>query len=211
MNQVKLNELIKGEMINVPLYVLKIYKEFNLATDEIILLLFLYNKDKKVFDPASFAYSLNMDLSQVLEGISKLSDKDLINIVTETNAAKVKEEVIDLSPLFDKITLKIIGELNEKNDDEDNIYDIIKKEFDRNLTPMECERIDEWKKDYPHELIKEAVKEASLNDVHSIRYVDKILYDWNKNGYKEKKDIKKVNNEKVEVYKCDWLDSDEEL
>ena len=207
MNQVKLNELIKSEIINIPLYILKMYKEFNLNVDEMILLLFLYNKGDKVFDPSSFANSLNMDLY-------KLADKGLINIVTKTNDVGVKEEIIDLSPLFNKVTLKIISELNEKNDVELNIYDIIKKEFNRDLTPMECERIDEWQKNnYSSELIKEAVKEASLNDVHSIRYIDKILYEWNKNGYKSKNDIKKSNKskEKVEVYKCDWLDSDEEI
>ena len=214
MNQVKLNELIKSEIINIPLYILKMYKEFNLNVDEMILLLFLYNKDDKVFDPSSFAKSLNMDLSKVLESVSKLADKGLISIVTKTNDVGVKEEIIDLSSLYDKVTLKIISELNEKNDVEENIYDIIKKEFNRDLTPMECERIDEWQKNnYSSELIKEAVKEASLNDVHSIRYIDKILYEWNKNGYKSKNDIKKSNKskEKVEVYKCDWLDSDEEI
>ena len=37
MNQVKLNELIKSKMINVPLYVLRIYKDFNLTVDELVL------------------------------------------------------------------------------------------------------------------------------------------------------------------------------
>ena len=41
MNQVKLNELIKSKTITIPLYVLKMYKEFNLSSDEMILLLFL--------------------------------------------------------------------------------------------------------------------------------------------------------------------------
>ena len=214
MNPVKLNELIKSEIINVPLYILRMYKEFNLNVDEMTLLLFLYNKDDKIFDPNYFAKCLGMDLSKILEGVSKMVDKGLISIVTKTNDMGVKEEIIDLSPLFDKVTLKIIGELNENDTiDTDNIYDVIKKEFNRNLTPMECERINEWQQsNYSDELIKEAVKEASLNDVHSIRYIDKILYDWNKKGYKSKSDIKKTDKkEKVEVYKCDWLDSDEEI
>ena len=212
MNQVKLNELIKSEIINVPLYILKMYKEFNLNVDEMILLLFLYNKDNKVFDPNFLANSLNMDLSKVLENISKIVDKGLLNVITKPNDAGVKEEVIDLSPLYNKITIKMMEELNKEEND-NTIYDIIKEEFNRNLTPMECERIDEWQKNnYSFELIKEAVKESSLNDVHSIRYIDKILYEWNKKGYKNKTDIKKNDKkEKTEVYKCDWLDSDEEI
>ena len=212
MNQVKLNELIKNKAISVPLYVLRMFQEFNLTSSELSILFFLYDKDGEVFNPKLISESLNMDLANVLENVSKLVDKDLINVVTKINDSKIKEEVFDLSPLFNKITIKTIEELNEKEEKDFNIYDIIKDEFNRNLTPMECERIDEWKKNnYSDELIREAIKEASLNDVHSIRYIDKILYEWNKKGYQKKEDIKKVNKEKVEVYNCNWLDSDEEI
>ena len=213
MNQVKLNELVKSKIINIPLYVLRMYQEFNLNSDELVLLFFLYDKDEEVFNPQLISESLNMKLAKVLEGVSKIVDKGLINIVTKANEAGVKEEIIDLSPLFNKITIKMMEEINKDEEKDNSIYDVIKEEFNRNLTPMECERIDEWQKNnYSFELIKEAVKEATLNDVRSIRYIDKILYEWNKKGYKNKTDIKKTNkNEKVEVYKCDWLDSDEEL
>ena len=74
--------------------------------------------------------------------------------------------------------------------------------------------VSSWKKNgYPDELIKEAVREATLNGVTSLRYIDKILYEWNKKGYQKKEDIKRKEEkkEKVEIYNCDWLDSDEEL
>jgi len=145
--------------------------------------------------------------------IASLSDKKLVNIVTKTNDKKVKEEIIDLSMLYEKLTIKMMDEMN--NDVEnDNIYDIISQEFGRKLTPMECEMVTSWQKNnYPFELVKEAVREATLNGVSSLRYIDKILYEWNKKGYKKKEDIKRIKEtkEKVEIYKCDWLDSDEEL
>ena len=214
MNQVKLNELIKSKMINVPLYVLRIYKDFNLTVDELVLLLFLYDKDGEIFNPNLIAENLKMDLFKVMEIVSNLADKGLINVVTKTNEAKKKEEVIDLSLLFDKITLKMMNEINKMEEKDINIYDVIKEEFGRKLTPMECEMVDSWKKNgYTNELIKEAVREATLNGVTSFRYIDKILYEWNKRGYKKKEDIKRVNKESknIEIYDCDWLDSDEEL
>ena len=214
MNQVKLNELIKSKMINVPVYVLKIFKEFNLTIDEIILLLFLYDKDGVVFNPNLIAEELNMELLDVMKIISSLSDKGLVNIVTKTNEAKVKEEIIDLSLLFEKITIKMMEAMNNKDHNDINIYDIINEEFGRKLTPMECEMITSWKKNnYSDELIKEAVREATLNGVSSLRYIDKILFEWNKKGYKKKEDIKNTSKkqEKVEIFDCDWLDSDEEI
>ena len=217
MNQVKLNELIKSKTITIPLYVLKMYKEFNLSSDEMILLLFLYDKDGLVFDPEYISNDLNLDIVKVMDGISKLVKKSLLSIKTKTNELGVKEEVIDLTPLFNKITLKLIEEFNKENDKDINVYSILEEEFNRKLTPMECEMVDDWKKnDYSNEIIKEAVREATLNGVSSLRYIDKILIEWNKKGYKNKDDIKKKNKkedakEKVEIYNCDWLDSDEEL
>ncbi len=214
MNQVRLNELIKSKMINIPVYVLRILKEFNLTIDEMLLLLFLYNSDGEIFNPTLIAESLNMKMIDVMKIISTLSDKGLVNVVTKTNEAKRKEEVIDVSGLYEKITIKMMEEMNKNNNQEVNIYDVLNEEFGRKLTPMECEMIESWKKNnYSNELIVEAIREATLNGVSSLRYIDKILYEWNKKGYKKKEDIKKNNKkeEKVEIFDCDWLDSDEEI
>ena len=217
MNQVKLNELIKSKIISIPLYVLKMYKEFNLTTDEIVLLFFLYDKDGEVFDPNFIATSLGLDLLNVMDIISKIAKKGLINVATKINDAGIKEEVFDLSPLFNKITMKVIDDLNKEEEKNINVYSIIEEEFNRRLTPMECEMVDDWKKnDYSSELIKEAVREATLNGVNSLRYIDKILYEWNRKGYKKKEDIKRnyskeEPSEKIEIFTGDWLDSDEEI
>ena len=214
MNQAKLNKLIKSKTITVPVYVLRIYKEFNLSADEMILLLFLYDKDKEVFDPNYISLELNIPLVKVIEEISKLVKKGLLNIETKPNEKGIKEEIFDLSPLFDKVTLKTMEELNKEDNSDINVYSIIEEEFNRKLTPMECELVDDWKKNnYANELIKEAVREATLNGVNSLRYIDKILLEWNKKGYKKKEDIKRKETkiENVEIYNCDWLDSDEEL
>ena len=215
MNQVKLNELIKTKTVTIPLYVLKMYKEFNLNVDEIILLLFLYDKDQVVFNPNDISENTGLELGKVMENISKLTKKGLLNITPKTNDRKIKEEVLDLSPLFDKITLKVIDNLNKEDNDGINVYSILEEEFSRKLSPMECEMVDDWKKNgYANELIKEATREAVLNGVSSLRYIDKILYEWNKKGYKNKDDIKKRNikeEKKVEIYTGNWLDIDEEL
>ena len=214
MNQVKLNELIKSKIINIPLYVLKMYKEFNLTTSEMVLLFFLYDKDGEIFDPSFISQNLNIELMEVMEIVSNLTDHGLLNVVTKENSDGIKEEVIDLSPFFDKIALKLMSEFNTTLENDINVYSIIEEEFNRKLTPLECEMVDDWKKNnYSNELIKEATREASLNGVTSLRYIDKILYEWDRRGYKKKEDIKKNTNtkEQVEIYNCDWLDIDDEI
>ena len=50
----------------------------------------------------------------------------------------------------------------------------------------------------------------------NLRYIDKILFEWNKKGIKTKEDVendrKKFNrkkSEKVEVFEYDWLNDNE--
>ena len=213
MNQSKLKDLIKSKQITIPLYFLKRYKEFNLTIDELVLLLFLYDQDGATFDPNKISMELEMDLLNVMEIVSNLGDKGLINVVTKKNDNEIMEEVFDLSPLFDKITIKQVELLNKKEEKEINLYKMIEDEFGRKLTPLECEMVDDWQKNnYSNDLIKEAVKEASINGVSNLRYIDKILFEWNKKGYQKPSDIKKKDEvEKVEIYNCNWLEDDEEI
>ena len=60
------------------------------------------------------------------------------------------------------------------------------------------------------EIIKEALKEATYNGVSNLRYIDKIIYEWNKKGYKTVEEIRNNKFKKEEkvntFFECDWLD-----
>ena len=207
MNQVKLNELIKETKLVIPLYALRIIKEFNLESEEQLLLLYLYNNDKCIFDPNKICNEMN-----VMTYISNLSDKKLLSINMVKDEKGIMQEVIDLSMLYEKITIKIIELLNTKEENNLNIHELIENEFGRGLSPMEHEMIEDWERENSKDLIKEAVKEASINGVTNLRYIDKILFDWNKSGIKNPSEIKKEKYEdkKEEIYDCDWLNDDED-
>lgn len=60
--------------------------------------------------------------------------------------------------------------------DEKSVFDYLQEEFGKLLSPMEIEVVMTW--DYDIEIIKLAIKEASTNNQRSIKYIDKILYNW---------------------------------
>ena len=215
MNQVKLNALIKEKKIVIPMYFLRMYKNFKLTIDEYNLLIYLYDKDRITFNPNLIASELNLDLLEVMENISNLGDKGLISVKTLKNDNGIMEEVLDLEPLYSKITMSIIEDLNKEEKNDLNIHNLIEMEFNRKLTPLEHEEIDDWiKNNYNKELIREAVKEASIYGVNNLRYIGAILNEWQKKGYKVPSDIKKnidtPSKEKVEIFNCDWLNDDED-
>lgn len=79
------------------------------------------------------------------------------------------------------------------NNSDENIFDFIQRKFGRMLSPCEFEVIRTWS--YDLELLKLAVEEAINHGAKSIKYIDKILYDWEKSGVKTLDDAKKCIQE----------------
>lgn len=196
MNSSKLMEFFKDGNIVIPIYFLKHYSEFKISSDEFIFLMYLYNLGNKfAFNPTKFCEDLNIDLGKVMEYVDKLSEKKLIRVEVVKNDKGIMEETVLLDDFYSKLSLITMDEVvNEKKNDvsNSNIFEIIEKEFGRSLTPIEYEISKAWLENgMSEELIKEAIKEATLNGVASLRYIDKILYEWGKNNIKTAKDVEK--------------------
>lgn len=211
MNKVKLNELIKSNNLIIPMYVIKECSKFDLTLDEFVLLIYLYNHNNMIYDPELLSNELGITVENILIGIDSLSNKGLINLDVSKTSNGLLEEKINLDSFYEKISLSIMSMLTEEEVSDDNLFSIIEKEFNRKLKPMEQERIISLQKDYSDELIKEAVKESENKD---IRYIDKLLFEWKRQGVKSLDDIKnlkEVSNGNVEVYNYNWLDDDNEV
>lgn len=76
---------------------------------------------------------------------------------------------------------------NKEEVKEENVYQLLENEFGRTISPIEYEIINEW--DYNIEIILLAIKEAVLNNARSIKYIDKVLYNWAQQGFKTKEDV----------------------
>ncbi len=99
-------------------------------------------------------------------------------------------------PLVDKMDTQIkLDKINNNSSsnnievDEQNktIFQIIEEEFGRTLSPMEYETIKSW--NYQIDILKRAVKEASLSNNYSIKYIDKIIFNWKKANIKSIQDV----------------------
>ena len=214
MNKVKLDNLIKDGNIVIPLYMLRLHKKYHLNLDEFVFLMYLCNRKFTLFDPDLIATELNFDIMEVMGYISVLADKGLITLDISKNNGVI-EEKISLDNFYEKLSLSLISDFEEeiKVEKDESIFELIEGEFNRKLTPLEKEVVVEWQdNNIPNDLIKEALKEASLNGVSNLRYIDKILIDWMKTGIRKKVDIKKEEKEvEMEIFNCNWLDDEDEI
>ena len=218
MKNSKLIDTLKKGNIVIPLYLIQNYKKLNVNLEEFIFLVYLYNLGNKcLFDPGRFAEDLNIDNKEVMSHISTLSDKGLITVETLKIDKGLMEEHILLDNFYDKLSLLVMEDVNDADKKESDIYELIQKEFGRTLGNIEIEIIGAWlENNISEELIREALKEAVFNGVFNLKYIDKILYEWGKDGVKTVKDVeerrKKRNKKKEEsdidldIVDWNWFD-----
>jgi DNA replication protein len=185
------------------------YKKLKITEQELIMIIYLLNE---TYNPKEIAKNLDLKLPEVLEIINSLSEKGLLKIELK-KINNISVEVINLDNLFDSLGLLVVKK--EDNDKDNSIYDTFERELGRTISPMEYEIISSWLKDNSEELILLALKEAVYNNVSSMRYIDRIINNWNKKGIKTKEDVeksrkefKKDKKENIELFDYDWLNDE---
>ena len=215
MNKGKLNKVIEDGNIVIPVYILKNFKKLNLTMEEFVFLMYLYNKQDKIdFNPDKIALDLNIDIMEVMGYISVLTDKGYLVLDVIKTENNILEEVINLSNFYEKISLLIIN--NQESEDDNHLAKYVEKELGRPLSTIEIDLISKWLTNgLTEELIKEAINIALNDGVYSLKYIDKILFDWKSRGYTKVEDLKtkeEKNKEipEVELDDWNWLDDEEE-
>lgn len=211
----KISLLIQNNTLMFPRGLLTNYKKLNLTEKDTLFLIYLINEKNLTFNPEKIGQDLKLSFEEVLETISSLTNKDLIEIkmVKENN---IHQEYLDLDKLYKKLALFIISEESEKEEKKSNIYDVFESELGRTLSPNECMIIGKLLEEYGEELVLCALNEAVYNGVRSFRYIDHILAEWHQKGIKnkvdvenEKREFKKNKKEPKKLFTYDYLSEDE--
>jgi DNA replication protein len=214
----KIIDILKDKNYVVPYYLMKNYKYLNLDIDEFVLLIYLLDKDSNIeCNYVNIAEELGINKKDVMIGIENLKSKGILEIKISENKEGKLEEYISLDLFFNKIFMHLIEE--DKKEASSDIYSSFEREFGRTLSPIEYELISGWIDcNYDESLILEALREAVLSGVNSLRYIDRILFEWSKKGIrtveqarKNKEEFNSNKDSSVDVPDFDWLNNDESL
>jgi DNA replication protein len=195
----RLREMIKEKDFVISPLILKNIKKFNLNVNEFLLLLFFINIDTEL-NMSKINKFISLSEEEVLSAFDNLVSKGLIEVKVNKEKDKIVEEIL-LDNLYNKLLLDLPEDKKETD-----IYSAFEKEFSRTLSPMEYETINKWLEGgVSEDTIKSALKEAVLNGVYNLRYIDKIIYEWTK------KKIRISNDEgSTQVFDYNWLEDDNE-
>ena len=203
--------IIKKKDYTISPYIFKVIKENELDINETLLLIYLTNQEHPELDLKIINEITSLSNEETLAAFSSLSSKGLISTNIVKDGDRVNEE-INLDSIYKLAACNINKKVTKEK--EENIFELFEKEFGRTLSPMEFEFINAWINSGMNEdIIKEALKEATYNGVKNLRYIDKIIYEWNKKGYKTIDDVinnkyKKEPKENKDNYffEYNWLD-----
>ncbi len=188
--------------------------ELNLSLEEFLMLTFFDNDYNSYLDIEKLSNNLGLKIDKAYQVFNSLISKKLLTIETTKDIENRMIEKVSLDNFYNLLTDDNIKEKKEalKTD----IYSSFEREFARPITSMEYEIINAWlEKGYSEELITGALKEAVYNGVSNLRYIDKILYEWQKLGFKSMADVnnhlvkKDEPKERKELFDYNWLDDEE--
>lgn len=190
--------------ITFPHALLTNYKKMKINEEELVLLLHVMSyleKGNGFPTPSELSSRMTITSGQCSEILRRLIQKGYIAIENGISESGIRYEKYSLEPLWEKLISQFImnesiaNKANQQQHEMD-LYSIFEKEFARPLSPFECESLALWLDDDGHDpvIIKAALREAVISGKLNIRYIDRILFEWKKNGVKTIEQAKSYGN-----------------
>jgi DNA replication protein len=185
---------LRAGNITIPAALLTEYKNMHLTEQELVLLLQVIHFSEKGNDfptPVELSGRMAVTAFDCTEMLRALIQKGFIEIIDGDSPEGIRFEKYSLEPLWEKLIDRFL--LNRKREkvearqvEETDLYTCFEKEFGRPLSPFECETLAMWMDDDQHDpvIIKAALREAVISGKLNFRYIDRILFEWKKNGIK---------------------------
>ncbi|MBP2241343.1 DNA replication protein [Cytobacillus eiseniae] len=194
MSKTSLLKWLKEGHLTIPAELLTQYKDMNLNEQELVLLLQVisFNENGNEFPtPFELSSRMTISVSDCTDILRKLIQKGFIEIKEGHTGDGILHEIYNIEPLWEKLIEHFLLRnkqeavlVNQKN--ETDLYTCFEQEFGRPLSPFECESLAMWMDDDHHDphIIKAALREAVISGKLNFRYIDRILFEWKKNGIK---------------------------
>ncbi|MGQ2282919.1 DnaD domain-containing protein [Apilactobacillus kunkeei] len=204
--------ILKSGQTTISNYLLNNYSKLGMTSDQLVI----YLQIKRNIDIGNYfpdiqeiTKATGFSNAKAYQVLHELVENKLMRIKTLSNAKGQAFDVYDFSLMYEKLseldqetaegeTLNVSFEGNSTSNeitesDRKKVFNSIESEFGRPLSPIEIETINQWISDdeYDPHMIKLALRESVLNQVYSLKYMDRILVNWEKANIKTPADVER--------------------
>lgn len=180
--------LLKDGSISIANFLLDNYSKLGMTNDEFLLYLQIKKEQSRgnsFPQMDKLAESLGMTSQTLYSTIQALQDKKILEINQKKDSRGQLTDFYDFDLFYQKLTALFDDAVEQTEKDttesaENSIYDQIQIEFGRPLSPIELETISQWidNDHFDPDIIRLALKEAVLNQAYNLKYMDRILLNW---------------------------------
>lgn len=193
---------MKSGFTLIPNVLIDHFKELHINSNEFVLIAYLLgtvHQRQSVERVFQIADQLAWTEETLFETLNSLIDKNYLEIELVPDEMGKQTDHYTLRPLFDYLQLllekgsgtevpahSVQGnpsfQTGPSREELQELSLLFQSEFGRPLSSFESETIIQWvtKSHYPVELIELALKEAVLRQAHSVKYIERILLNWEK-------------------------------
>ncbi len=183
-----LKKVLRSKKFVVSDFLIKIAYEKKLSLNEFLVLIYLENNFSDNFEIELISSSLGISVNDVMEAFNSLTLKGLVSLDSVKGADRRFNEVVNLNNVYDYALEELDNEA--KKEQKEDIFKVFERELGRTISSMELELINGWLvSGTSEEMILGALREAVYNGVSNFRYIDKIIYEWEKKGFKTMEDV----------------------
>ncbi|KKK37626.1 DNA replication protein DnaD [Mesobacillus campisalis] len=185
-------EWLREGSISIPAALLTEYKNMHLTEKELVLLLQVLHfaeKGNEFPTPAELSGRMASSAFDCTEMLRTLIQKGFIEIKDGFSPDGIRFEKYSLDPFWEKLIDRFLQSrkqerVHARQVEETDLYTCFEEEFGRPLSPFECETLAMWMDDDHHDplIIKAALREAVISGKLNFRYIDRILFEWKRNG-----------------------------
>lgn len=194
----------------------------NLSLNEFLVLSYLDNDYSDSFEIDTMSKSLKMNSDECLAAFNSLMVKGLVSLESNKDENDKFFEKVRLDNMYKLYSLEEVE--SDKKETSSDIFHTFEVELGRTLSPNELEILNGWLGSGSNEeIIIGALREAIYNGTPYFRYIDRIIYEWEKNNlntmeevndYLKNRRTNRVQNDKKQEKKeqdfldYDWLNND---
>lgn len=188
--------------LSVPQLFFQCYKQLNIYDEEAMMLLHMMNFQEQGKDfptPSEISTVMHISTHTVTTKLQRLLQHGFLALQQGIDEQGKIFEKYTLYPLWEKVCehyekRELAEQEQQEKSQESDVFQMFEQELGRLLSPIEIETIGMWIDEDAHTpaLIKEALKEAVIAGKLSLRYIDRILFEW------KKKNIQTVQQAKVQ-------------
>jgi DNA replication protein len=150
----------------------------------------LQTGDGDFLAPQELAKRSGLSVRDAGDAVGRLVAKGLLSVGERLENDGTRSNYYDLKPLWQRLRGRESGQSAAREWRRDP-FSLFEEEFGRPLSGLECEQIRQWLEEdgHPEWLVIEALREAVLANKYSFKYIDRVLYEWQRNRVRTRQEL----------------------